>query len=263
MKHNFEERRQNRIQYAKQQAEKNEKKSESLHNSADQMASYIPLGQPILVGHHSEKADRNYRKKIRNTFEKAIEAGDKAGYYADKAKTIESNDAIFSDDPKAVEKLDAKIEKLEKLQTLMKAANKFVKKKDKHGFLELEGVNERLWETLNQPDCFGELGFASSKLKNNSANIRRLKARRDQLQKQEAMETQKATIKGIKVVYNVEANRIQLFFPSKPSGNVRTDLFKKYSFRWCRSEGAWQRHLNNAGIFAVKQFLANYQEENT
>jgi hypothetical protein len=31
---------------------------------ADQMAEHIPLGQPILIGHHSENRDRRYRERI-------------------------------------------------------------------------------------------------------------------------------------------------------------------------------------------------------
>jgi len=82
MKHNFEERKQNRIEYVKDQLAKNETQSESLFNQAQQMASVIPLGQPILVGHHSESRDRNYRGKIDNTFTKSVVAGNKAEYFA-------------------------------------------------------------------------------------------------------------------------------------------------------------------------------------
>ena len=39
--------------------------------TAHTMADGIPFGQPILVGHHSEQRDRNYRERIRNHFDKA------------------------------------------------------------------------------------------------------------------------------------------------------------------------------------------------
>lgn len=174
---------------------------------------------------------------------------------------MENNKSIFSDDPQAIEKLDAKIEKLEKRQAFMKAANKCVKKKDKKGFLELEGASERLWSELNQPDSFGSMGFAPYALTNNNANIRRLKVRRSALQKVGTQQTEAEDIKGVRMVRNVEANRIQLFFSSVPAENVRNDLFRKYAFRWCRSEGASQRHLNNAGISAAKRFLEGYQPD--
>ena len=77
MKHNFEERKQNRIQFAKEQAEKNKIKADSLYNHAKEMNAVIPLGQPIMVGHHSEQKDRNFRNRIHNTYGKAFEALDK------------------------------------------------------------------------------------------------------------------------------------------------------------------------------------------
>lgn len=63
MKHNYEERRQKRIDNAKRLAEKNKQKSDALREAGNKMANAIPFGQPILIGHHSEKSDRNYRKK--------------------------------------------------------------------------------------------------------------------------------------------------------------------------------------------------------
>lgn len=38
------------------------------YNAASKMAEVIPFGQPILVGHHSERRDRNYRSKISSGF---------------------------------------------------------------------------------------------------------------------------------------------------------------------------------------------------
>lgn len=103
MKHNFEESRQKRIENAKRMAAKAEREAEELYNEAKKMSSAIPFGQPILVGHHSAGRDRRYRDKINNKFVKAFKTQDKTKYYAEKADTIESNDSIFGDDPKALQ----------------------------------------------------------------------------------------------------------------------------------------------------------------
>lgn len=50
---------------------------------------------------------------------------------------------------------------------------------------------------------------------------------------------------------NVEANRQQLFFEDKPAEEIRARL-KRQGFHWCRSEGAWQRHLNDVGLLAAE-----------
>lgn len=60
-------------------------RSESLHAQARQMADGIPFGQPVLVGHHSEKRDRNYRGRIHSKFEKSFEEQKKAEHYEQKA----------------------------------------------------------------------------------------------------------------------------------------------------------------------------------
>lgn len=60
-KSNFEEKRARRVERLRELSEKNKTQASSLYNQARQMSSVIPFGQPILVGHHSENSDRNYR----------------------------------------------------------------------------------------------------------------------------------------------------------------------------------------------------------
>lgn len=56
-----------------------------LDGEARDMAHGIPFGQPILVGHHSERRDRNYRNRIENKFRKGYENYNKAKYWERKA----------------------------------------------------------------------------------------------------------------------------------------------------------------------------------
>ena len=64
----------------------------------------------------------------------------------------------------------------------------------------------------------------------------------------------------VEVVENVEADRIQLVFPGKPDAEIRS-MLKTNGFRWSPREGAWQRHLNNAGRGAVQQVLSGLQRD--
>lgn len=257
MKHNYEERKAKRIEYAKLQAAKNQNQSDQLYKKAKQMGSIIPMGQPILIGHHSEKADRRYRDKIHHTFGKSFQAADKANYYEEKAKTIESNHAISSDDPEALNKLREKLNELEKMQTFMKAANKCIRSKDKAAFLQLAYGTEENWEALNQPDVMNHIGFAGYRLTNNSSNIRRIKDRIKQLEKLTSLTTTETTIGGIRILSNVEANRVQIFFPSKPEETMR-DRLKQNGFRWSPSEGAWQRQLSNYAYRLAMDLVTNF-----
>ena len=86
-----------------------------LHNQAHDMASIIPLGQPILVGHHSEHRDRRYRERIHDTFSEAFSTMDKADYYEQKAASVGAG-GISSDDPDAIRKLREKLDSLKKIR---------------------------------------------------------------------------------------------------------------------------------------------------
>lgn len=249
----FEQKRQERIERLKDRAAAAQAESDRLQTQASARASVIPLGQPILVGHHSERRDRNYRNKIHRQFEKSIEAADKAKYYADKAKAAERNTAIFSDDPNAAEKLEKKIARLEERQELMKAANKAIRKGDDEA-LRLLGFSDERIAALKKPDFLGRIGFPNYAITNNGANIRRLKERLGHIQEKASDQTTEKVINGVSIVDNVEANRLQLFFPGKPNDEIRSEL-KSCGFRWSPNEGAWQRHRSSSASYYAEKIV--------
>ena len=247
MKHNFHQRKENRIEHAENMASKKEAESTQLYLRSKEMASLIPMGQPILVVHHSERGDRNYRDKIHNTMGRSVAASNKAGYYADKAESIKNNDAIFSDDPEALQKLEEKLNGLKTNQEFMKTANKLIKKGDREGFLKLPMATAAVWDELNVSGWWGK-GFAGFSLTNNNANIKRVEQRIAAIKKQEVTNAVDKMVNGVRILENREANRLQLFFDGKPAAAVITQL-KQHGFRWCRSEVAWQRHISNNAIY--------------
>ena len=222
------------------------------HQQARDMAAVIPFGQPILVGHHSETRDRNYRGRIHRKFERSFEAQKKAEHYDAKAASV-GKGGISSDDPDAVAKLKAKLAKAEQDQATMKAANKAIRKGDDDALRAL-GMNDSQIAKLKQPDFAGRVGFPDYALTNNNANIRRMRQRVTGLEAREGAETNEREVNGARVVENVEENRIQLFFEGKPAVEIRTAL-KRQGFRWSRYNGCWQRHLNDAGRHAARAFL--------
>jgi predicted peroxiredoxin len=247
MKYDFHQRRENRIAGAEEKASKSEAESDRLYQLSQKMADAIPIGQPILIGHHSEKSDRRYRDKISGAMKRSVEADNKAAYYADKADSIKNNDAIFSDDPEAVVKLEEKLNSLKEMQDFMKAANNCIRKDDKTAFLKLKYGNDEMWEELIQDKFWGK-GFAHFTLTNNSANIRRIEKRVVALKKQGQTVAVDTVINGVRLLENREANRLQLFFDGKPMQEIIIQL-KQHGFRWCRSEGAWQRHISNNALY--------------
>lgn len=258
MKKDFHERKQHRIDRAKALRDKNEQASEQAFKQVQQIASFIPFGQPVLTGHHSEGRHLRDLDKMDNGMRRSVEATAKAEYYGDKAKAIEGNDAIFSDDPDAITKLEEKIRQQKEAQEFMKAANRCIRKQDKVAFLKLNHATADMWEKLNTKDCMGDLGFAHYQLTNNNANIRRMEQRLHLLKKNAARSYEETTVKGVRRIIDPDANRIQLVFPAKPPEEIRTRLKRQHGFRWCGSEGAWQRHLNNTGISEADSFLEWY-----
>ena len=221
---------------------------------AEKMADIIPFGQPILIGHHSEQRDRNYRDKIHNNFGKGFELLAEAKELEARAANAAKNTAIFSDDPDAAEKIEAKIARLEQRQVMMRQANKLVRKQDRAGLLEM-GYTEGAITRLFDPDFCGRIGYADYQLTNNGANIRRLRERIKAIESEAARpEAAPVEIGGVRIEENKDANRLQIFFPGKPSAEVRADL-KARGFRWAPTEGAWQRQLNNSARYDAQQII--------
>ena len=86
--------------------------------------------------------------------------------------------------------------------------------------------------------------FQSFELSNNNAEIRRTRARIEELKRHEEKEYSGWTFDGGRVEANKEANRLQIFFDGKPDEATREEL-KANGFRWAPSVGAWQRQLNS------------------
>lgn len=257
----YNEKKKARIEHLKNLAEKNKAAAKKILAEARNMASAIPFGQPILIGHHSEKSDRNYRNRIHSKFGKALELEDKAEYFEKKAKFVENNDNIYSDDPEAIEKLKLKIKNLEDSQEKMKNANKIIRRniphEDKVKLLIELGIKEKTVEYILSPNWYGGTGYQQFQLANNNSNIHRLKKRLEYLQQQKSKQSSETEINGIKIVENVELNRLQIFFPDIPSQEVRKEL-KSNGFRWSPTNKCWQHHLSNVAKIKADKILNKY-----
>ena len=253
----YEQKQKARKERLEARAERLAREAQARYKTAHTMAEAIPFGQPILVGHHSEKRDRNYRERIRGNFEKAFEL-DKQAKEVDGRVASVGTGGISSDDPDAVTKLREKLAELKAEQVRMVAANKLVRKGDVEALAKMFGP--KIAEQLMQPDFCGRKGFPAYATSNNSANIRRIEERIAHLERAAQRTTKVTELEGdIKVVENAEENRLQIFFPGKPDDATRTEL-KQRGFRWAPSEGAWQRQLSNGAIWAASCVLRNQAE---
>lgn len=122
---------------------------------------------------------------------------------------------ISSDEPQAIEKLKLKLEKLEKHQELMKAANAAIRMKDRGKgdakLKELGYAPDEITE-LRAPDFCGRVGYPAYELSNNLANIKRIRERIASLEKLKEAPPEGWTFDGGQVVVNTEENRVQLTY---------------------------------------------------
>lgn len=157
------------------------------------------------------------------------------------------NGIISSDDPNALAKLREKLAELEALQEYMKAANKVFKSAKLSRGAKIEalremGMSDELINKRLAGDFGGRIGFASYKLTNNNGRMGQVRERIKKLEAMEGLETSEETLGEVRIVTNVEANRLQFIFPSKPADPIYREL-KSHGFHWSPSEGAWQRML--------------------
>lgn len=220
----YEERRKKRIERYEKLSKKAREMSEQYSNSNANRILQIASGQPILVGHHSEKKHRKLIERAHNDIRKSIEESDKSKYYNNRVKSIENSKVIYNDDPEAIKKLEDKLERLKN---------------------EKESIKAREHEQYE--------------LNNIGANIRETKKRIERLKELETIEFKTIEFNGGKVIHNQAINRIQFIFNEMPNEEVRSCL-KSYGFHWSRQEQAWQREFNQNCIRATNRIMENILE---
>lgn len=260
VKPDYEENQERRKERFEQLAAKNEKLSDQLFEESKNATAHIPFGQPILVGHHSERAHRNAIDKSWNKLGKSVEATGKAKYYENRAKTV-GRSGIASDDPEALAKLKDKLTRLVDWQETMKKTNREYKK---GGWDAITALNKNDLEKIK--DSFERMGhytkpFESYSLTNNNARIRATKQRIEELESLHNSEPLEFDNDEFKMF--IEDGRIIIeFFEGKPSDECRT-LVKKSAFRWSRYNSWWQRKVTGNALRDSEILLKNLQKLET
>jgi hypothetical protein len=216
------------------------------------------MGQPILVGHHSEGRHRRALERSDNAMRKAHEESERAKELQHRADAVGTG-GISSDDPQAVEKLREKLADFENSRDLQKRINTAWRKCGKpapdnaeawQSVADEVGISDNILGKVRlnmarQP--YHKAPFPSYVFQNCGANIRRIKQRIEELETAASVpEAPPAVFEGFTVREDKEENRICIEFPGKPSADVRA-ILKGHGWRWNRRLTAWTRHLNNGG----------------
>lgn len=232
----------------------------------------IPMGQPVLVGHHSERRHRKDLARIDTNLRKSVEAEDKAAYYERKAETYGTH-GISSDDPEAIRKLRDELATLTECRKSEKLWNAALKKQAK-------AREKQLGRALTQGDYIAVVMESAipepfkSKLascarafpwlpqfgNHTQANIKRIEKRIAELER--ARQTEREPLTGTvddtdyTIEWNAADNRVQVSFGKRPSDAV-IERLKMTGFRWARSLGVWQRHASEGAWYHAKRSVCH------
>jgi hypothetical protein len=218
-------------------AEKARARSEARLSTASDMASVIPFGQPILVGHHSEKRDRNYRGRIDANFRKGFEEANLAKHHDEKADGLEAqlDSSVFSDDHDAIAQLEARIAEREAKRDQMKLVNKLYRKGDAAGLaalgLDIEHLRTKLAEA---GPYWGGAPHLPYEMSNLGATIRNDKKRIEDIQRRQARAERAEAAGGVTV--DGKGDFVTVTFSEKPS-RPTLDALKAAGFHW--GGGSW------------------------
>jgi hypothetical protein len=221
-------------------------------------ATGIPMGQPILVGHHSEARHRKTLERAHANMGRAIAAKEKAEHLERRAEAV-GHVGISSDDPEATSKLHAELQRKIEARDTMKKLNAAWRKhgEDWAAIQEATGVNDKTMDSLKTAIArlphYEKQPFPGYALTNIGAEIRRIQGRIKDLEVS-AIAPVAAPIVG--AGYRIEEhpadNRIRFYFDEKPPRET-TQAMRRAGFKWSPTEGAWQRHLNEAGKYHAKR----------
>lgn len=212
----YEEKQQRKLERFQELSQKHTQEAEAL-DKINRHVGEILNGQPILIGHHSEKRHRREIERMHNRIHKSIEHNKTAEYYDNKIKNIENPRSISSDDPEAVkrlkEKLDGVLREIAYWKTIKKAEPRTYD----------SSPEDARWYMLD----------------NRNAEKRRILKRIEEIQNLSQVETDQI-INGIRIF--TDENRVKIDFGFKPSEETRTKL-KQNGFRWSPFNQTWQSFL--------------------
>ena len=202
------------------------------------IADNIPLGQPILIGHHSERRHRRDIARMDSALQQTHESVTMAARHRSKAAGLadQLETSIFSDDPDAPEAVAARIVELEAKRTAMRASNAAFRKGDKV-WAELLGITVEQAvarrATIMEGYSWCRQPHPTYSMSNLGANINRMKKRLVQVTARRDRTT-KAEAAG--VLIEGTGDYVRVTFPEKPAREV-LEALRTADFHW--GNGSW------------------------
>lgn len=262
----YEQKKADRIERLRERAQSRAVQGSASIDAARAMGERIPFGQPILVGHHSERRHRRDVDRIDGKYRRGFEALAESKDLARRADAAEANAAISSDDPSAIEKLEAKLAAQRAEHAREVAGNKAIRaaKGDRavatKALLALGFAASQIERALMTNYGGKVYGFFGG---NAAATVRATEKRLAELRAAETAPVREPLAVGdATMTWDREANRVQLRFPARVDAATAAEL-KAHGFRWAPSVGAWQRHASEGAWYWGERILVSAGTEAT
>lgn len=119
------ERLERKLEKREEWAESRDAKSDAAYERVHAIGDGIPMGQPILVGHHSERRARRDVERMQRGMTASVEHAKAAEDHRSKAAGLRGQLAtsVFSDDEDAIERLREQVAEMEAERDRVKAYN--------------------------------------------------------------------------------------------------------------------------------------------
>lgn len=233
-------------------------------NAARTMAG-VMQGEPIKIGHHSEKRHRRDIRRMDDNMRKSCELAKKAEHNRDAAAGVGCA-GISSDDPEALVKLREEIAGHEERREALKRLNAAWRKAkrpqpdDNDGWQRVADIlvcdiGQLSGGRRNMVACWSGKPVSPYTLTNLGANIKRLKDRLTRLetefaaqrQAEEAGEDDRVYAAGEnwRAIERFDLNRLHLVLDDRIDRDDFKWIKSTGGFRWSRTEQAFSRLLNN------------------
>ncbi len=253
---------------------RHERRADNATAKADARFSYVRTmadvmqGEPVKVGHHSERRHRRDLARVDSAMSQGVKATRQAERSQRLADSAEHTGISAADDD-ARELLTAKIARLKQEQERDKAVNRIVRSKPKNQPTEakrrkletlLGSCSDETLARLCEVDYGTRAGIPGYVLSNRLANIKRCEKRQAELEQRsqiaDAQVIASGTCEGKAFEFITDTDDDRLRFESPRLSQDACKLLKRHGFKWSRTRGAWIRFLNQNAISAAAHYLA-------
>lgn len=209
-------------------------------DTAHKAIAGIPAGQPILVGHHSERHHRADLARHDSNMRAAIESQGMAERHKSVAVSLQNtlDSSIFSDDTDAVEALEKRIAEREAESERMRFVNKAHAKFLKTGKLDeaLTDAERTLIQAFKPRYSFEPHPYAPYALSNLRGRISADKKRLESVKRRHARIERAESAGGVVIEKSADGERCQVTFAEKPERAILNAL-RTAGFHF--SGGSW------------------------